>query len=45
LRKRTVFLHALIDFGTSVCTARDPNCESCPLEAACEYETERSTDE
>ncbi|QSX01014.1 hypothetical protein [Haloterrigena alkaliphila] len=39
------FLHALIDFGAAVCTARDPNCESCPFEATCEYETERSTDE
>ncbi|WP_247003858.1 hypothetical protein [Halosolutus gelatinilyticus] len=39
------FLHALIDFGAAVCTARNPNCESCPFEAACEYETERSTDE
>ncbi|QSX01009.1 hypothetical protein [Haloterrigena alkaliphila] len=31
------FLHALIDFGAAVCTARDPNCESCPFEATCEY--------
>lgn len=38
------FLHALIDFGAAVCTARKPNCESCPFEAACEYDTERSTD-
>ncbi|WP_254522649.1 hypothetical protein [Natrinema caseinilyticum] len=31
------FLHALIDFGTAVCTASSPNCESCPFEETCKY--------
>lgn len=39
------FLHALIDFGAAVCTARNPDCGACLFEAACEYETERSTGE
>ncbi|WP_306055816.1 HhH-GPD family protein [Natronococcus wangiae] len=31
------FVHALIDFGASVCTASNPNCEGCPASGLCEY--------
>lgn len=37
------YIHALIDFGAEVCTARSPNCESCPLEDICEHSPEEST--
>lgn len=31
------FVHALIDFGASVCTASNPGCERCPVNGHCEY--------
>ncbi len=31
------FVHALIDFGASVCTASKPRCEGCPVNELCEY--------
>lgn len=31
------FLHALIDLGAAVCTASNPSCGECPVEATCEY--------
>ncbi|WP_254864143.1 hypothetical protein [Halovivax gelatinilyticus] len=37
------FLHGLIDFGAAICAATDPDCGSCPFEASCEYEDDRST--
>jgi A/G-specific adenine glycosylase len=36
------YIHALIDFGAEVCTASNPDCESCPLEGICEYTLEES---
>lgn len=29
------FLHALLDFGAEVCTARSPACEACPMADSC----------
>ena len=29
------FLHALLDLGSAVCTARSPTCEECPLADGC----------
>ena len=37
------YIHALIDCGAEVCTASNPNCESCPLERICEYSPEESS--
>ncbi|AEH36780.1 base excision DNA repair protein [Halopiger xanaduensis] len=31
------YVHAFIDFGAAVCTATDPNCESCPAGPVCEF--------
>ena len=39
------FLLALIDFGTAVCTASNPNRDSCPFEETCEYADKQSNDE
>jgi len=35
------FANALMDFGSTVCTATDPRCEECPLRAACQSKGER----
>ncbi len=37
-RARTYNL-ALLDFGATVCTRRDPDCENCPLRERCAYAT------
>ncbi|MEZ3145539.1 hypothetical protein [Halobaculum sp. MBLA0143] len=39
-RARTYNL-ALLDFGATVCTKREPACPSCPLRERCEYVTHR----
>lgn len=31
------YLHALIDFGSAVCTASNPKCSDCPVADLCEY--------
>lgn len=31
------YIHALIDFGSEVCTASNPNCENCPANSVCEF--------
>lgn len=28
-------LHAMMDFGSLICTARNPNCRACPLQKTC----------
>lgn len=32
------FQHAMLDFAADVCTARSPQCESCPIEGHCQKE-------
>lgn len=32
------FQHAMLDFAANVCTARSPQCESCPIEEHCQKE-------
>lgn len=32
------FQHAMLDFAADVCTARSPQCESCPIEEHCQRE-------
>jgi len=32
------FQHAMLDFAADVCTARSPQCESCPIEEHCQKE-------
>lgn len=35
-KRSSDFLHAALDFAAGVCTARSPDCETCPLERECE---------
>lgn len=37
LGRSSDYIHALIDFGSKVCTARTPNCEECPANSLCEF--------
>lgn len=37
------YIHALIDFGAEVCTARNPQCEDCLMGEICEYSPEESS--
>lgn len=33
----------LLDFGAAICTARNPNCDRCPLASKCTFLSERSS--
>ena len=39
--KATPFANAMMDFGSMICTASDPKCDSCPLFSDCESRGER----
>ncbi len=35
--KQSDFCHRIVQFGRDVCTARNPQCQACPLSHLCEY--------
>lgn len=35
--KQSDFCHRIVQFGRDVCTARSPECDSCPLKELCEH--------
>ena len=39
--KQSDFCHRIVQFGRDVCTARNPQCDSCPLSHLCEYQTKK----
>ena len=36
-RSADLWHHALMDLGATICTARDPQCERCPLRSRCRF--------
>ena len=36
-RSADLWHHALMDLGATICTARDPKCEICPLQTLCRF--------
>ena len=42
-RRNARWHHALMDIGATICTAKRPRCDICPLRAACEYDGTEET--
>ena len=40
--KQSDFCHRIVQFGRDVCTARNPQCDNCPLSQLCEYKSASS---